>query len=229
MGAGVGVGTGVGIGVRQPDISGLKQTAAVFAGFANVDRSWHALLAAAHPGLDLSRAEHRALLLRWLNSWGCRIRYPREGEPAPFDDGLARWWKRWGPVLPEVALAELPDEGADALGRAYAELAAIEVSAGRTRRTLGPTAAAKALYALRPDTVMPWDAAIAEHLHGVRDGAAFSAHQRLGRQWARAVAEEAGVPAGDVPGLVGARTVSLAKLLDEHLYVTVTMAAHKSA
>jgi hypothetical protein len=201
--------------VRAPDLAALRRTADIFNGYANVDVSWHRFVDDTAPGVDLARPEHRALLLRWLNSWGCRIRYPREGEPAPFDDGIAAWWKAHSGALPTVELARLSDVDIDALGAAYADLAAVAVSAGRVRRTLGPTAAAKALYALRPTAVMPWDAAIAARLHGARDAAAFAAHQRLGRGWARSLPP-------DTPALVGRGAIPLAKVLDEHLYVTLT-------
>jgi hypothetical protein len=207
-----------------PDLAALERSARVFNGFGSADITWLRLLDETRPGLDLARAGHRTLLLRWLNSWGCRIRYPREGEPAPFDTGLAAWWQEWQPALPTASLPDLADGDIDACAGAYAALAAVEVSAGRPHRTLGPTAAAKALYALRPDTVMPWDAAIAARLYGRRDAAAFGQHLRLGRAWAAAVIAETGADAAAIPRLVGRPTASLAKLLDEYLWVTITMA-----
>jgi hypothetical protein len=211
-----------------PNLADLRAAAVVFNGFANVDSTWLSLVDATKPAVDLAHAEHRTMLLRWLNSWGCRIRYPREGEPAPFDTGISAWWESWRSALPQVSLALLTDADIDATATAYAELAAVEVSAGRTRRSLGPTAAAKALYALRPQAIMPWDAAIARQLHADRDGAAFGRHLRLGRAWASAVIEESGGGENAVPGLVGRPAVSLAKILDEYLYVTITMAGQEA-
>jgi hypothetical protein len=210
--------------VRTPGTADLRRAAQVFNGFANVDTAWKDLRAATQPALDLARAEHRVLLLRWLNAWGCRIRYPKEGEPAPFDSGVAAWWGAWEAALPEAQLEDLTDEAIDAAAEAYAALAAVEVSAGPVRRTLGPTAAAKALYALRPRAVMPWDAAIAARLHGNRDGAAFASHLRLGRMWARVVIAESGLGAQELADAVGRPGIPLAKVLDEYLYVTVTLA-----
>lgn len=205
-----------------PDLAGLNRTAAVFNGFANVDTTWLRLIEDTSPAIDLARADHRTLLLRWLNSWGCRLRYPRDGEPAPFDTGVARWWRCWRSALPSASIARLSDDEIDEVAAAYAALASTEVSAA-PRRSLGPTAAAKALYALRPDAIMPWDAAIAQRLHGGRDGAAFGRHQRLGRTWATAVIAEAGADEQALPRLVGRPAVSLAKILDEYLYVSITM------
>ncbi|WP_410662472.1 hypothetical protein [Amycolatopsis sp. lyj-84] len=204
-----------------PPLSELRRAAEVFNGFANADTSWFRLTTETRSAIDLSQAAHRTILLRWLNSWGCRIRYPREGEPAPFDAGVQAWWDTWGTTLPTVDLVHLTDAGIDTAAKAYSDLSEVVVSAGRARRTLGPTAAAKALYALRPNTIMPWDAAIAAALHGDRDGAAFGRHLRLGREWAAAVIAEAG---DGIPALVG-RPVSLAKILDEYLYVVFTTGA----
>jgi hypothetical protein len=213
---------------RPPALADLRGTAAVFNGFTNADASWLRLVADTAPGPDPGRADHRALLHRWLNTWGCRIRYPHPGEPAPFEEGVAAWWHACQTALPETSLARLTDAGVDAAAESYASLAQVCVSAGGAARTLGPTAAAKLLYALRPAAIMPWDAAIAIRMYGARDGAAFGRHLRLGRSWARAVIAETGADETTLPGLIGRPAISLAKILDEHLYVTITLAARAS-
>lgn len=204
-----------------PDLAGLRAAAMVFNGFANADTSWLRLVADTAPGLNPGRAAHRELLLRWLNSWGCRIRYPRDGEPNVFDTGIKAWWRTWRPALPTVSLCHLSDHDIEKTADAYAALSAMPASPGRT---LGPTAAAKALYALRPGAIVPWDAAIATRLHGGRDGVAFGRHLRLARAWAASIVAEAG--AEDAVGeIVGRPGMSLAKILDEYLYVTLSMPA----
>ncbi|WP_079429094.1 MmcQ/YjbR family DNA-binding protein [Streptomyces katrae] len=201
-----------------PGLARLRAAAEVFGAFPGVDRSWLALCADTAPGLDLSGAAHRAALHRWLNTWGCRIRYPREGEPDLLGEGLERWWSRHG-GLPGARLAALSDREIGLLAAAFGELAALPVG----RRTLGPTAAAKALFALRPETVMPWDAAIAQRLWGARDEAAFARHLTAGRAWARAaLAESGGLDEAALAAELGRPGLPLAKLLDEYLYVTIT-------
>lgn len=203
-----------------PSLAELRASAEVFNGFSGVDRSWLAFREETGHALDLSRAAHSGALHRWLNSWGCRIRYPREGEPDTFGAGLAAWAGRHAPA--HAPLARLTPREIAGLAAAYEELAALPIG----RRSLGPTAAAKALYALRPDSVMPWDAAIAQRLHGARDRAAFARHLELGRSWARAVLEESGgLDEAALCAEIGRPEVSLAKILDEHLYVTITHAA----
>ena len=203
-----------------PDLAGLHEAAVVFNGFAGADTSWSRLVETSAPGLNLGKAAHRELLLRWLNSWGCRIRYPRDGEPAPFDTGIAAWWRAWRAALPPVSLVHLSDHDIDQAASAYAALSATVVG---PRRTLGPTAAAKALFALRPAAIVPWDAAIATRLHGGRDRAAFHRHLRLGRAWAAAIIAEAGGDEAGVAEIVGRPGMSVAKILDEYLYVTISM------
>ncbi|MFF3675542.1 MmcQ/YjbR family DNA-binding protein [Streptomyces sp. NPDC002120] len=203
-----------------PTLAELRASAEVFNGFAGVDRSWLALREETAPGLDLSVTAHRTALHRWLNSWGCRIRYPREGEPDLFGAGLAAWWERH--PLPDAPLSRLTPRDISRFARAYEELAALPIG----RRSLGPTAASKALYALRPDSVMPWDAAIADRLYGVRDGAAFARHLETGRAWARAALAEGGdADERTLCAGIGRAGISLAKILDEHLYLTITHAA----
>ncbi|MFF5705878.1 MmcQ/YjbR family DNA-binding protein [Streptomyces sp. NPDC012794] len=205
-----------------PGLGRLRAAAAVFGEFPGVDRSWHALVADTAPGLDLSGAAHRTALHRWLNAWGCRIRYPREGEPDPLGAGLDAWWARH--VLPAAPLAALTDREIGLLAAAYADLAALPLG----RRTLGPTAAAKALFALRPRTVMPWDAAIAARLHGGRDERAFGRHLRTGRAWARAALAESGLDEDALTAGLGRPGLPLAKVLDEYLYVTLSHSPQKA-
>jgi hypothetical protein len=205
--------------LAAPTRDRLAHSIAVFNGYANVDGSWHEFVDRTAPGVDLGRPDHRQLMRRWLNSWGCRIRYPRDGEPDQYDEGMAAWWTGFGTALPSGLLRLATDDDLAALGTAFAALAGTR--AGPTR-TLGPTAAAKAMYALRPETVMPWDAAIAVALHGARDGAAFTRHLRLGRSWAAALAAELGVDDAAIPALLGRPGISLAKILDEYTYVFIT-------
>jgi len=206
-----------------PRVARLRLSAEVFAAYQGVDRSWLELRRLTAPTLDLTDPAHRTALHRWLNAWGCRLPYPREGEPYPLGEGLAAWTDKH--PLPDTPLPDLSDPEVDAVATAYEELAHLPVKLPPRPRSLGPTAAAKSLYALRPHTVMPWDAAIATELYGARDGAAFARHLRTGRAWARAVVAESGLAADALPADLGRPAVTLAKILDEHLYVTITRGA----
>ncbi|MEF9904730.1 hypothetical protein [Streptomyces sp. P9-A2] len=162
--------------------------------------------------------------LRWLNSWGCRIRYPRPGEPDTFGPGLRAWASRWYARLPgpETRIGDLTDDAVAPLGACYADLAALRVGPPERPRALGATAASKLLHGLRPRTLVPWDEAIARKLHGARDAAAYTAHQRLNRDWARHVLADSGLDEEQLAVLYGCPGRPLAKMLDDYTYLTLT-------
>jgi hypothetical protein len=211
--------------VPVPTVTALAHSVAVFNGFTNVDGAERQFAAVTAPHVDLGRPDHRAALLRFLNGWGCRIRLPRPGEPDWFDVGIATWWAVFARALPRASIDRLSDGAIRRLVAPFDVLATTRVA---PNRTLGSTATAKALYALRPRSVLPWDAAIATTLHGGRDGAAFARHLTLGRAWANALLTELSQPgrsvsAAQAPALLGRGSVSLAKILDEYAFVTITM------
>jgi hypothetical protein len=207
----------------EPDLAALRAAVLAFPG-GGADRAWTRLTAATAPAIDPFRPDHRYALLVWLNAWGCRVRYPRPGEDDPFDSGVARWWRRRGATLvgADRTLANLTDEQIGYAAECYADLAALPVALGKGGRSLGPTAAAKLLYALKPASLMPWDAAIADQLHGGRDSAAYARHQRLGRGWARLILAEAGRDEAALADALGRPGRTLAKMLDEYCYLAIT-------
>ena len=121
-------------------------------------------------------------------------------------------------------MAELSDDEIDAIADAFADLsaAAVAVDARGHDRTMGPTAAAKCLYALRPHSVMPWDLMIAQRLHGGRDRDAFAAHLRLGRRWAQDLLTTAGLDETALLTDLDRSGATLAKVLDEYCYLRYT-------
>lgn len=169
-------------------------------------------------------AGHCRMLLSWLNAWGCRIRYPRDDEPDLFAGQMCGWWQRHGGALPPATarLADLSDAEITLAGGCFAALAAIAVGDPARPRTLGPTAAAKVLYALRPNALMPWDEAIARRLHGGRDAVAYVAHQRLGRAWARSLIDATGLAEAQLAATLGGAERPLAKILDDYCYLRFT-------
>lgn len=214
--------TSVPAGPYAPDLEQLRAAVIRFSQLSGVDRT--AVPETAAPTLDLAIREHRTALLRWLNSWGCRIRYPRAGETDLFDAGIRDWAARWAGAIvpPEMPLAQLTDEDVTLLGEYYADLANLTVGTPGRPRSLGPTAAAKTLYRLRPRTFMPWDDAIANSLHGARDAAAFMAHQSLGRSWARRLLDESGLDEWGLALALDSEGRSLPKLLDDYCYMRFT-------
>ena len=178
---------------------------------------------------DLADAQQRDELRRWLNKWVCRLRYPQPGEPDVFSESLAAWWAVSGSALPDGPVAELSDAAVGVLADSYADLAArpgallVRNGSITGRRSIAPTAASKILFVLRPETVPPWDAAIARTAVGGTSRDHFAGHLNATRAWARAVQDQArqqGIT--DIPGYVGRPGSSLARLRDEWQYLTIT-------
>ncbi len=187
------------------------------------DRSLAELRAATRPALDPSQRDHALALFRWLNRWGCRI----PGTLAPvFVEEIGSWWHTAQPRLPSPRehLADLSDlqvAGIADVARDLAELSLASPDAARRRR-LRWTAAAKILYATRPFAVTAWDAAISQ-ASGGQSRESFERHLRTARTWARELdAEAAGGNIESIAAYVGRPDSSVAKLLDEWLYLTLT-------
>jgi hypothetical protein len=126
-----------------------------------------------------------------------------------------------------VSLDRLGDDELDVLAKAYGALAELAAGFRAARREpiavrFGATAAAKALYALRPEACPPWDEPIRAH-HGW-DGSAASYRAALGRASAELAeaAASAGVSVAQLPALIGRPESSPPRLLDEHDWVRVT-------
>ena len=178
---------------------------------------------------DLTNPEHAAELLAWLNKWQCRIRKPRPGEVNFFADSLEAWWKTFEGELPSVTvgLAQMSDAELQRLSGAYADLymRTGAVNSNGRRRGVGPTAAAKLLYFVRPKGVTAWDKAISQRTGGGSNGEAFLEHLTLCRRWAESIEAEGqqlGLNADEIGPHLGRPKSSVAKLIDEWLYGTIT-------
>lgn len=140
-----------------------------------------------------------------------------------FGESVGEWARRWAADLPAgTSLATLTDAELEVVGACFGELSALSVGRPGRPRSLGSTAASKALHMLRPRMLMPWDEAIARRLHGGRDPASFVAHQRLGRTWARALLEKTGLDEGALVAKLGSPGRPLPKVLDDYCYLRFT-------
>ena len=213
--------------MEAPSVDEVRSRLVASSELAGPDRSYEALLHATGLRPDPAIAAHREALHRWLNAWGCRIRYPRPGEPDRFDAALVAWWTRRGRSLEPVEepLARLSDEHIELLADAFEALSTsrVAIDARGHDRTLGPTAAAKCLYALRPRSVMPWDLMIARRLHGSRDRNAFARHLQLGRAWASQLLESSRRDEDRLVADLHRPGSSLARVLDEYCYLRYTV------
>ena len=108
--------------------------------------------------VDLNQKEHRTELLDWLNNWGCRQFKRSDHEDASAE--ICAWYKQHGPSLPggDVDLWLANDAQLEAAANAYGALSKRRAcKRGNSDVTIGPTGAAKILFAIRPRLLLPWD------------------------------------------------------------------------
>jgi len=115
--------------------------------------------------IDLTNPAHRIALIEWLNDWGCR-HLPEEQHDVA-SNSIAKWYQTDGASLltNEKPLWDLEDGELEIAARAYGSLkdkmGAWRVRGGSKRKVhIGPTAASKVLFAIRPKALMPWDEAM---------------------------------------------------------------------
>ena len=95
------------------------------------DRSLERLMLATDGAPDPGRPEHVIALRVWLNAWGCRVPYPKDGVDV-LVDSLCSWWTAGGSNLPNGPLAELDDRGIDELAHAYEALVGMPSGVNRS-------------------------------------------------------------------------------------------------
>ncbi len=178
---------------------------------------------------DFACRDHVVRLRIWLNQWICRIGYPAPGEDDLLAASLATWWSEYKVLLPptDQRLAQLGDAQLKSLSSGYAALCALPAAASRAGkiRTVGPTAAAKLLYFVRPLAVTAWDKAISLRTGGGQHEEAFLTHLTACRGWAQAIEAEAGqlgLASEEIGPYLHRPASSVAKLIDEWLYASIT-------
>jgi hypothetical protein len=203
----------------------------LLASFPGGDRATERLRATVGGDLDLAIPAHRRALLAWLRSWGCR--HLRRADERRSSAALSRWWSRWSGALPSPrrSLVHLTPRDLAAIEPAYAGLASL-VAAGRAALdgdvavTFGDTAAAKALYALRPDAFPPWDEPIRRAFGTARaDGRLYRGYLELTAGALRGCAERFGVAVDTLPDRLGRPSATPARLIDEYLWLRITRGA----
>ena len=200
----------------MPTLFGVAYTARLF---REVDdpSSFGQLLHLTAPAINLQNPAHVQALLNWLNKWGCRI----AGNLFPaLSTSLSNWDQQWRPRLPQphVELVNLRNADVDILANAYEALLTVY--------GLGPSAAAKVLFAVHPEAAMAWDEAIRAGLNiggdrqGYQDMLVRSKHEAA---MLVANAGRCGISnARDIPRIVASPDRTLARLLDGYNWITIT-------
>lgn len=190
------------------------------------DSSLPRLLRTTEGCVDLRIEAHRVAVIDWLRAWGCR--HLRRTDTARTAEALRNWWETWAARLPRehVTLTKLSEDGLILAGQAYDALRAAP-AAGRNLKgrevdvAFGDTAAAKAMFAIRPEVFLPWDEPIRLGFEWQGGGDAYVKLLRLSAAALNGLARRLEVPVNELPEILGRPESSPPKLLDEFLWIRI--------
>jgi hypothetical protein len=211
------------------NIGQLAVAVYVYQCFTRYDESYRAFRKATGATCDLANPANRNELLIWLNKWGCRIDLKNHRRRA--SDELRDWYKQVCQKLPSrrAKLWELSDEELSSCANIFNALASKRTSGKRRRNYLKgrPTAAAKILFALRPNVFPLWDRKISAEKDVLDSGGYLSFLKRTKAEVLQLADEckRRGMSIDDLPKKLGGQWSSVLKLIDEYNWVTITKGA----
>ena len=203
----------------------------VYSHMTNYDSSFLDLINNTRPGLDLNNASHRMELLVWLNSWGCRQFAVDHHEMA--SEEIMKWHEDFKDLLfPEDKdLTSLSEIDFRVIKTAYSSLCS-KIASIRTLRNgnttnvvVGPTGAAKILFAIRPNALIPWDEPIRNKFELDGDGNSYVKYLLIVINHLKELSNECrrnNFELSDLPRKLNRPSSSVTKLIDEYYWVTVS-------
>ncbi len=200
----------------------------VYQGITGDDRDYLEFRRTTNHSPDLSIPEHRQALLKWLRRWGCRQFAVRYSDLASRE--IQSWWEECSARLPPVDrnLWDIEESEVSSAGAAFSALSARTASRRGKKRQIvrvGPTGAAKILFAVRPKAMVPWDGSIRATLGYGGDSLAYvrfledlkAELTRLSEACRRGRFDLAKMPVR-----LGYRHATVPKLIDQYYWVTIT-------
>jgi hypothetical protein len=176
--------------------------------------------------VDLRVEAHRLAIIDWLRSWRCP--HLRRADTRTTSEALQEWFSAWGTrlVADHVTLLELSEPQLIQAGEAYDALrtaAAAHRSRGdgQVDVAFGGSAAAKAMFAVRPQAFLPWDTPIRAAFRWSGHGSAYLKLLRVSGETLEGLARRFAVPVGELPAFLGRPGSSPPKLIDEYLWIRV--------
>jgi len=213
------------------NLSDLAFTSYIFERMTDYDRSYKLFLKSTSPEINLKSDLHLSALLKWLNAWGCRQ------FSTDYHELAAKEIKEWNEefnqhlISKDATILTLAEDDLQLIENAYKSLSNRTASYRKLPRErqarieVGPTGAAKILFALRPNALIPWDDAMRKHFH--LDGSSSGYRQFLGRvkKYVKEISRECNhnsFELSELPSRLGRPDSSITKLMDEYFWVTIT-------
>jgi hypothetical protein len=209
------------------DLEAVRRYLRIYERETGYDASLSELRRSTGASVDPANEEQVVRLIKWLRAWGCRhLRRSDEPKTALL---VSAWARSWLSALPDPSVS-LIDMDSRAIASAAAAFGALSEGAAafRARRSgdvvvrFGPTAAAKALYAIRPSVFPPWDDPIRIALGFSGNDAGYSGYLRLVASALTGLGQRAGLRVDELPGALGRPESTPPKLIDEYLWVRIS-------
>lgn len=184
--------------------------------------------------LGLVSDAHRNSLLDWLNDWGCRHLSKDNHQVA--SESISDWYQRNCNTLfgAKIPLWRLKDKEIQTAASAYGSLkdrtgARHSRRGNKLRVHIGPTAASKILFALRPKALMPWDDAMRKNFDCDGSRESYVKYLTIMRTITLHIADlcrSKGFQIDNLPEKVGRAGSTVVELLNEYIWITETRKIH---
>lgn len=203
----------------------------IYSHMSDYDRSYLSFVEETNPRLDLRLERHQMALLKWLNKWGCR-QFSKDCHAQAAEE-IGEWYEDISDRLFPInkTLHSLSNEDLALAEQAYGGLVA-RTASQRTRTngretnvTIGPTGTAKILFAVRPNALIPWDDPIRESFGVGNSARSYIQYLQAAKDHLEELSQECderGHNLSDLPQMLGRSTSSIAKMVDEYFWVTVS-------
>jgi len=162
---------------------------------------------------ELGNREHCLVLLKWLNDWG--IRSIAKEDYERLSENIKSWHDSNELFDKDQNLQDLSEEDLASVEAAYSTLVRI--------RSLGPTSAAKILFATRPKAFVAWDGTIREAYVGPKGSyVEFLKKVKSLISTIKCECKNYGIELEELPEKLGKRHSTIPKLIDEYNWITIT-------
>lgn len=175
--------------------------------------------------LTLRPDTHR--LLTFLNAWGCRQFALADHDNAA--RALSKWFIDFRDILPKesAVLSKISEKKIIGYKSMFDALQQATASTNKNGhiKTVGAVGAAKALFALRRHSFPPWDNPMIEALQFQKNGDGYVEYLLFVKSMISSLASECKskrLELNHLPKAFSRPGVSLVKLIDEYLWLTLT-------
>ena len=211
-------------------LSNLAFACFLYAQFTNYDNSYLSFLQTTNYHPDLVNPEHRKALLIWLNQWGCRQFAIKYHEFASSE--ILAWYAQFNSTFfgQDKNLWELTEAEINSVGPAYKVLskkrASFRKRKGNTASvSIGPTGAAKILFAIRRNARIPWVILIRSHYGYDSSGASYLTYLYRVKSILKELEDTCNknrFTLAQLPKQLRRNNSTVPKLIDEYHWVTIT-------